>query len=511
MLARVRVVLVEPQGALNVGMVARTMANFGLSHLVLVRPGGEAADYKGLQARSMACHGRGVLESATCADTLAEALTGVTRTVAASGRPRGPPLPPLEVLRRPGVQLSPPTQRDGQLSSGPASQAQVSNNHAPPQALSQASHDRCLRWLLIGQSDDPFTPASTTSPEQLTGVSVRQDEDDQEGPCARERFPSFSSSLLLDAEAADETDGPGSPGGGGGGGGGAAADVTGGAILFGREDSGLTNHELSFAQRTLAIPTHPACPSMNLSHAVAEGRGSRSLEGPPGGGLTVAEEGGEGAMRGGDADGVLLLNARRLEGKARVIQGGSSGMAPGIGVQLDKRSGLARGTGEMEVEEEEAEEVARDDAERWPRKEARWQNDTAPAGMDVLEGFVQRLEGVLLETQFLLPHTAKKRMAKLRRLLLKAVPTNAEAALFLGPSLGFSFGSSSFGSSSADSKFGPSLGSGCSSLSSSFSPSLGPRSLGPSFDLGSKFGYEGIVSSCGVQLIDSIALQLFFI
>jgi hypothetical protein len=37
-LARVKIVLVEPAGALNVGSVARVMKNMGLSQLVLVNP-----------------------------------------------------------------------------------------------------------------------------------------------------------------------------------------------------------------------------------------------------------------------------------------------------------------------------------------------------------------------------------------------------------------------------------------------------------------------------------------
>lgn len=51
---QVRVILVEPRGALNVGMVARSMANFGLKHLVLVNPQGEAADFRGEEVRARA-------------------------------------------------------------------------------------------------------------------------------------------------------------------------------------------------------------------------------------------------------------------------------------------------------------------------------------------------------------------------------------------------------------------------------------------------------------------------
>jgi tRNA/rRNA methyltransferase len=40
------------------------------------------------------------------------------------------------------------------------------------------------------------------------------------------------------------------------------------AILFGRENNGLTNEELCFAHCLLTIPVHPACPSLNLAQAV---------------------------------------------------------------------------------------------------------------------------------------------------------------------------------------------------------------------------------------------------
>lgn len=41
------------------------------------------------------------------------------------------------------------------------------------------------------------------------------------------------------------------------------------ALVFGREDSGLTTVELDCCQHLLTIPTSDALPSMNLSHAVA--------------------------------------------------------------------------------------------------------------------------------------------------------------------------------------------------------------------------------------------------
>ena len=41
------------------------------------------------------------------------------------------------------------------------------------------------------------------------------------------------------------------------------------ALVFGTESTGLTQAEMALCGRTVRIPTHPAQPSLNLSHAVA--------------------------------------------------------------------------------------------------------------------------------------------------------------------------------------------------------------------------------------------------
>lgn len=83
-LARVRIVLVEPAGALNVGAIARIMKNMGLQHLVLVNP---QCDFLGAEAQQMAVHAFDILESAQIA-TLPEALQGCTRAIATTARTR---------------------------------------------------------------------------------------------------------------------------------------------------------------------------------------------------------------------------------------------------------------------------------------------------------------------------------------------------------------------------------------------------------------------------------------
>jgi len=79
---KIRVVLVEPAGALNIGSVARVMKNMGLKQLVLVNP---QCDPLGAEARQMAVHAVDLLESAQQVRTLPEALTGCQIAVATTG------------------------------------------------------------------------------------------------------------------------------------------------------------------------------------------------------------------------------------------------------------------------------------------------------------------------------------------------------------------------------------------------------------------------------------------
>lgn len=82
-LSQVRIVLVEPAGALNLGSVARVMKNMGLSQLVLVSP---RCDPQAEAARRMAVHGGDILASAQTVESLIMALSGCQRAVATTGR-----------------------------------------------------------------------------------------------------------------------------------------------------------------------------------------------------------------------------------------------------------------------------------------------------------------------------------------------------------------------------------------------------------------------------------------
>lgn len=119
------------------------------------------------------------------------------------------------------------------------------------------------------------------------------------------------------------------------------------ALLFGPEDRGLNNEELSYAQRFVSIPANPEYPSLNLAQAVA------------------------------------VCSYELYQAVQQPLES-----------QTD------------------------------------WSFD--PASFEVLEGYYQHLETVLLKIGYLYPHTAKARLEKFRRLYNKANLTREEVALLRG-------------------------------------------------------------------------------
>jgi tRNA/rRNA methyltransferase len=83
-LARVRIVLCETSHPGNIGASARAMKTMGLSRLVLVRP----RLFPHADADARASGAVDVLHSATCCESLDEALTGTTFVCALSARRR---------------------------------------------------------------------------------------------------------------------------------------------------------------------------------------------------------------------------------------------------------------------------------------------------------------------------------------------------------------------------------------------------------------------------------------
>ncbi|AZB72792.1 RNA methyltransferase [Synechococcus elongatus] len=78
-----RIVLVEPAGARNVGAIARVMMNFGLTDWAIVRP---RCEVQGEEARQMAVHAAALLAQARIVEDLPSALLGCERVVATTGQ-----------------------------------------------------------------------------------------------------------------------------------------------------------------------------------------------------------------------------------------------------------------------------------------------------------------------------------------------------------------------------------------------------------------------------------------
>jgi tRNA/rRNA methyltransferase len=81
-IANVRIVLVRPHYAGNVGSVARVMANFGLNDLAIVNP---VCDLVSHDARRLATNGVAVLDSATLYPDIHAAIANCVATLATGG------------------------------------------------------------------------------------------------------------------------------------------------------------------------------------------------------------------------------------------------------------------------------------------------------------------------------------------------------------------------------------------------------------------------------------------
>ena len=150
--SNLKVILVEPNGPLNVGSVARLCSNFEVDELRIVSP---KCDIFSLEAKKMALKGRKYLDNCKIFDKLEDAIFDCDLVVASCGR----------------VDVS----KDSFFESS----------------------ENIVNWIL--------------SFEEINNL----------------------------------------------------------AIVFGREDRGLTNNELLLANKTFNIPTSKSNPSLNLSHAVS--------------------------------------------------------------------------------------------------------------------------------------------------------------------------------------------------------------------------------------------------
>jgi tRNA/rRNA methyltransferase len=254
-LAHVKIILVEPAGALNVGSVARVMKNMGLSQLVLVNPQCDRASPEALQ---MAVHAADILEAAQEVATLPIALQGCQKAIATTGRDRTALTIHLESPRM------------------------------------------ALPWLLEIPPDRPFWQS---------------------------------------------------------------------ALIFGREDRGLSKEELNYAQRFIRIPSTDVYPSLNLAQAVAICCYELYMEAIAA--LPIAA--------------LPVITSPKPE---------SENTAPPLPTLPFPISNLAP--------------------------------------LETLEGYYQKLEALLLKIGYLYPHTSASRMEKFRRLFNRAYPSEAEVAMMRG-------------------------------------------------------------------------------
>jgi tRNA C32,U32 (ribose-2'-O)-methylase TrmJ len=235
LLSDVRVVLVAPKTPSNIGAVARAAANFEALSLVIVAPRCELVPDG--EAYKVAC-GSSVLDAARVVGTLAEALADTTSSIG--------------FTRRAGC---------------------TRMTHASIAAMLRDFPDAVPGMQRRGEASSSREASSSSAGQQQAELQRLEDAVWQE----------------VDSQ------GEGGPGGARGGGGGArrgapppasrrcaTANVThtppprplgppagSTALVFGREESGLTEDELRLCAHACAIPTGRVQPSMNLSHAVA--------------------------------------------------------------------------------------------------------------------------------------------------------------------------------------------------------------------------------------------------
>ncbi len=169
------------------------------------------------------------------------------------------------------------------------------------------------------------------------------------------------------------------------------------ALIFGREDCGLTNAELNRAQRLIRIPSSDAYTSLNLAQAVAICC------------YELYREAGSAAS-----------NVRDLTD----VTGRSSAASNVRDLTDVTDGGLAADVTDVT------------DVTRRRKKSEGIFSQSPPlpnsAPLENLEGYYQQLETLLLKIGYLQPHTAASRMEKFRRLYNRAYPTVDEVAMLRG-------------------------------------------------------------------------------
>ena len=161
------------------------------------------------------------------------------------------------------------------------------------------------------------------------------------------------------------------------------------ALIFGREDCGLTNAELNYAQRLIRIPSSDAYTSLNLAQAVA-------------------------------------VCCYELYKSVADCQKEEDASFPGRAWERRSRgsaSSIPDATDNLSTNNQEQLAVSPIENLSIPLNSATFEN---------LEGYYQQLENLLLKIGYLQPHTAASRMEKFRRLYNRAYPSVDEVAMLRG-------------------------------------------------------------------------------
>lgn len=150
-LSQCRVVLVRPEGPINVGMVCRAAANFGVAEIIAVAP--KPGILASLEARQFAAHAETLLENVVVTDTLEAAVADCTWVIGTTRRRR----------KLKGA----PTATLGAQPLGVATRGKVAvvfGNEA--HGLTNDDLERCKQWLSIP------APGTTTSLNLSHAVAV---------------------------------------------------------------------------------------------------------------------------------------------------------------------------------------------------------------------------------------------------------------------------------------------------------------------------------------------------
>jgi len=190
------------------------------------------------------------------------------------------------------------------------------------------------------------------------------------------------------------------------------------ALIFGPEDSGLTNAQLNRAQRLIRIPSSDAYSSLNLAQAVAiccyelyreEGRSPREEV------RRKKEE----------------VRGKKSEGRGKKEEGREKQEEEEASFPSSAWERISRGSASSIPD-------ATDNLSTYYQEQlatSQTENPSPPltsAPLENLEGYYQQLETLLLKIGYLQPHTAASRMEKFRRLYNRAYPTIDEVAMLRG-------------------------------------------------------------------------------